>query len=94
MEGVGGRRSESGIDSKIVYLDASALHARLSIEVHLHLQTNVTDIYYANSYMSVQMIDGQTNVRENITHCFPECTVSAVAAEGLWPGLQANVIVD
>jgi hypothetical protein len=62
---------EHGIDSKIVYLDASALHARLSIEVHQHLQTNVIDIYYANSHMSVRMIDGQTNVQENITRYFP-----------------------
>ena len=62
---------EHGIDSKIVNLNALAVHARLSTEVYQHLQTNVTDICYANSYMSVQMIDGQTNVQENITRCFP-----------------------
>ena len=55
---------EHDIDSKIIYLAASVLHIRLGIKVHQHLQTNVTDIYYANFHMSVQMIDGQTNVQE------------------------------
>ena len=59
------------IDILTVYLDASALHAELLLEEHQHLQTNVIDIYYANSHMSVRMIDGQTNVQENITRYFP-----------------------
>ena len=31
---------------------------------------------------------------ENYLSLFPECVVSAVAAEGLWPGLQANEVLD
>ena len=41
------------IDILTVYLDASALHAELLLEEHLHLHTIVNDIYYANADMSV-----------------------------------------
>ena len=59
------------IDILTVYLDASALHAELLLEEHLHLHTIVNDIYYANADMSVGMNDWQTKAWKITSRCFP-----------------------
>ena len=85
MEGGEGRRSEHGIDSKIVYLDASALHARLIIEVHLQVHTIVNDMHHANADMFVGTIDGHTNNCKTTCRCVPSawCLLTPLRVFGL-----------
>ena len=81
----GGGRSERGIDSQMTYLDASALHARLIIEVHLQVHTIVIDMHYTNADMFVETIDGHTNDWKNTFRCVPSarCVLSPLRVFGL-----------